>query len=412
MTRAQNPTPLTQIGAAACLLGTTLGAHADSASEAAHAQIAELRAATAAGPASGHDGSAFFVGSEDGAYKLKVGGQIQFRYVLNYRDEPTNTDEDVTNGFQTRRTRLEFAGNAFGKETTYLVQTDFSRSDGTATVFDAWVRHALNESWGVRFGQFKVPLLREELVSGKRMLAADRSITNGVFTQARSQGVQLEYDGDRARFAGAFSDGLNTLNTDFDASTEADYALTSRVDLRLAGDWKQFADFTSWRGSDFGAMLGAAAHWQSGGSTGGTTDRDVLQYTVDLSLEGDGWNAFIAFIGRNTDPSGGEEVDDFGILAQGGVFLTEKTEMFARYDLVIPDDNRGGGDADFSTLTAGVNHYFVERSHAAKFTADLMYFLDAQADSASLVGRSTGVGLLPDAEDGQVAARFQFQLLF
>lgn len=128
MTRAQNPTPLTQIRAAACLLGTTLGAHADSASEAAHAQIAELRAAAAAGPASGHDGSAFFVGSEDGAYKLKVGGQIQFRYVLNYRDEPTNTDEDVTNGFQTRRTRLEFAGNAFGKETTYLVQTDFRRT--------------------------------------------------------------------------------------------------------------------------------------------------------------------------------------------------------------------------------------------------------------------------------------------
>ena len=30
----------------------------------------------------------------------------------------------------------------------------------------------------------RVPLLREELVSGKRMLAADRSITNGVFDAA------------------------------------------------------------------------------------------------------------------------------------------------------------------------------------------------------------------------------------
>lgn len=412
MTRPRTFSARSVVGASACALGVAFAAHAESESDAAMARLAELRAGATAAPAAGHDGSAFYVGSDDGAYKLKVGGMMQFRYVLNFRDEPTDTDEDVTNGFQLRRTRLEFAGNVINKDTTFLVQTDFNRSGGTATVLDAWVRHALNESWGLRFGQFKLPLLREELVSGKRMLAADRSITNGVFTQARSQGVQIEYDGDRARFAAAFSDGLNTLNTDFDSSSEADYALTGRVDVRFAGDWKQFADFTSWRGSDFAAMLGAAAHWQGGGSTGGTTDTDVLEYTVDLSLEGNGWNAFGAFIGRNTDPSGGEEADDFGVVVQGGVFLTQKTELFARYDVVIPDDNRGSGDEDFSTVTVGVNHYFVEKSHAAKFTADLLYFLDAQADSSALVGRSTGVGLLPDAEDGQVAARFQFQLLF
>ena len=97
---------------------------------------------------------------------------------------------------------------------------------------------------------------------------------------------------------------------------------------------------------------------------------------------------------------------------QGGVFLTNKTELFARYDIVMPDDGRDSDDDDFSTITAGINHYFVEQSHAAKLTVDVLYFLDAQADSSSVVSRSTGVGLLPDAEDGQIAARVQFQLLF
>ncbi|MBX3315714.1 MAG: hypothetical protein KF902_02490 [Phycisphaeraceae bacterium] len=385
--------------------------HADT-TDASRAELAELKSSAASGAPAGHDGSGFFIGSEDGAFKLKIGGQIQFRYVANFRDEPTDSDDDYTGGFQTRRERLEFSGNVINKETTFLIQTDFSRSNGGASLLDAWVRHSFNENWSLRFGQFKAPLLREELVSGKRMLAADRSITNGVFTQARSQGIQLEYDADRVKLAGAFTDGLNTLNTDFDSSTEADYGLTGRAEILLKGDWKRFADFTSWRGSDFGAMVGVAGHWQSGGSTGGTTDTDVLEYTVDLSLEGNGWNAFAAFIGRSTDPASGEDVDDFGVVVQGGAFLTDKTELFARYDVVMPDDDRGSSSDDFSTVTVGVNHYFIEKSHAAKFTADLLYFIDAQSDSSSLVSRSTGVGLLPDTEEGQVAARLQFQLLF
>jgi len=393
--------------------GTSGVVHADDeGTDASRVHLAEMRSAATSAPAAGHDGSAFFVGSDDGAFKLKAGGMLQFRYVMNFRDEPTDSDDDLTNGFQARRTRLEFSGNVINKQTTFMVQTDFNRNGGTATVLDGWVRHEFAEGWALRFGQFKAPLLREELVSGKRMLAADRSITNGVFTQARSQGVQLEYDGDRARVAVAFTDGLNTLNTDFDSSSEADYALTGRVDLRLKGDWKQFADFTSWRGSDFGAMIGLAGHWQSGGDTGGTVDADLLEYTADLSLEGNGWNAFAAFIGRSTDSEASGDFDDFGVVVQGGVFLTNKTELFARYDIVMPDDGRDSDDDDFSTITAGINHYFVEQSHAAKLTVDVLYFLDAQADSSSVVSRSTGVGLLPDAEDGQIAARVQFQLLF
>lgn len=378
----------------------------------ARARLAEVRDAAAHAPTSGHDGSAFYVGAEDGAYKLKVSGQLQFRYLVNVRDEPANDDEDVTVGFQTQKTRLEFGGNVISKDTTFFVQTEFSRSTGTAGLLDAWVRHAFNEQWGIRFGQFKTPFLREESMSDKRQLGADRSLVNGVFSQARSQGVQLEYQGEAFRFGGAFTDGFSTVNSDFDSSAEADYALTGRAEFRLAGDWKQFDQFTSWRESKFGAMLGGAVHWQDGGETGGTVESELFAYTIDASLAGDGWNAFAAFMGRSVDPAAGTEADDFGFLVQGGVFLTEKTELFGRFDMVIPDDDRAGGSDEFSTITVGVNHYFVPKSHAAKLTVDLSYFLDEQADSASLVSPSTATGILQDSEDGQVAARVQFQLLF
>lgn len=409
-----HPRPARVLWAASLVALAGLGAHAgqNDAADQGAARLAELRAAASSAPASGHDGTAFFLGSDDGAFKLKVGGQIQFRYMINSRDEPTDGNEDLTTGFQTQKTRLEFSGNVINKETTFYVQTEFSRSNGNAGLLDAWVRHAFNENWGLKFGQFKVPLLREESLSDKRQLAADRSVVNTVFTQARSQGVQLEYEGEKFRAAGAFTDGLNTLNTDFDSTSEADYALTARAEVKFAGDWKQFNDFTSWRESKLGVMLGGALHWQDGGETGGTVDTEVFEYTADLSVTGSGWNAYAAFVGRSTDPAGGQDADDYGFLVQGGVFVTDKTELFARYDVVIPDDDRSGGSDEFNTITAGVNHYFVPKSHAAKLTVDVSYFLDAQSESASLVSRSTATGVLPDAADGQIAARVQFQLLF
>lgn len=94
------------------------------------------------------------------------------------------------------------------------------------------------------------------------------------------------------------------------------------------------------------------------------------------------------------------------------MFLVEKTELFGRFDMVIPDDDRAGGSDEFSTITIGVSRTFVPKSHAPKLTVDLSYFLDEHAESASLFSGGTATGVLQDSEDGQVAARVQFQLLF
>lgn len=70
--------------------------------------------------------------------------------------------------------------------------------------------------------------------------------------------------------------------------------------------------------------------------------------------------------------------------------------------------NADGEAADLSILTVGINRYV--RRHDLKLTADVSYGLNE-------VGRfwsSSGAGWRRDhrGREGQVVARFQFQLLF
>lgn len=342
-----------------------------------------------------------------------VGGQIQFRYVINNRDNVAGSDDDTTTGFQTRRTKIWVYGDV-GENFSYKVVGAFDREDGVFGLEDAFVNYAANDDWTVTWGQFKLPTLREENVSSAKQLAVERSIMNEVFNQDRSQGVMATYANDSWRFRGAVSDGLSTRNTDFTSGAEADFALTGRLDYRWgAGDWARFDDFTSWKGQEYGGLVGGAFHWQSGGNTVGTTDMDLWQFTIDAGVEGNGWNAFAAFVWTNTDIEGAPaDTDDLGWLLQGGIFLNDNWEVFARLDQVIPDDTGSTTDQDFTTLTIGVNDYIIPESHAAKFSADVMFGFDAQAESSDLVSADTGTGILDSADDSQIVLRLQFQLLY
>lgn len=347
-------------------------------------------------------------------FTVNVTGQIQFRSIWNQRADNL-VEEDTTLGFQTRRTKLEVGGKIISDAWGYKVVGAFERDGGAFVLEDAFGSYKLNDSWTLMWGQFKLPFMREESLSSKYQLAADRSVMNEVFNQDRSQGIQAGFQSETLRFAGAFSDGFNTDNTDFTSGMEADFAGTARLEWKWAGDWKQFGDFTNFRGGKygFGGMAGGAVHWQSGGETGGTADMDMFSATADVGVEGDGWNAFAAVVYRNIEPAGGSDLTDWGAMAQGGIFVSPQTELFGRFDMIFPDSDRAGDD-EFSTLTLGLNHYFAPESHAAKFTVDLQYFMDTPTDSLMPSGSTgRGIGLLTDdTDDGQWAVRAQMQILF
>lgn len=376
----------------------------------------------------GFENGKFTIHDESGANSLVIGGTIQFRYSADFRDDSgVDDNEDFTQGFSSRRTRLRFGGSIWDKNLTYLVQLDANRADGEMGIVDAYGQYKWSNGVTFKWGQYKLPFLREETISDTSQLAADYSVTHTVFTQTRSQGIEFGYEGSDFRVMGDLSDGIRTLNTDFNSNAEADFAITGRVEWKFAGeDWKRFNDYTSWRGADFAGMLGAAAHYQSGGETGGiddtgaadgTNDRDLFLATVDSQFEGNGWNAAVAGMYRsdnNDESSESDTFGDFGVLVQGGIFVSEQVEAFARYDVVLMDGDRTAapdGDDSFHTVTAGANYYVSPDSQAVKVTGQMSYYFNPTVD-VEILSPATTSPLLRDTEDGQVALILQVQIMF
>ncbi|MCC6678675.1 MAG: hypothetical protein IT436_16200 [Phycisphaerales bacterium] len=405
---------------------TGVAAAAADPSDAARAYTAELlddaQGRTSAAPASG----GFSISDGSGNYNLAISGWSQFRYMMNWRDNPADTaggvhDSGFTSGFEATRTRLQMAGNVVNPDLKFKIEGEFTRNEGNFVLKDAWGSYKFSNGMVFRWGQFKAPLLREDLISDTKQLAVERSVTHSVFQQGRTQGVELGWKGDSFGAAFSFNDGIKTDNTAYTSTREADYGLTGRLDWKWAGDWKRFEDFTSFRGSDYAGMVGVAGHYQHSGNTAASgasgpasvRQQGLFEYTVDASAEGNGWNIYAAFIGAHVEPDQGDGVDNFGLVAQGGFFVTEQLEPFVRYDGVFPDDDLTANE-DFHTLTVGANYYVAPDSHAAKFTADLQWFFDPTTDNALVSPLATGgsLDLQSSSEDNQIAIRLQFQLMF
>src|ERR1051325_10419460 len=175
-------------------------------------------AATYAGTFSIADGS--------GNNRLNFGGTEIFRYNASFRDKSTQGDQnDTTIGFNMPVTRLRFWGNVWDKALTYKIQGDFGGfggDNGSFELQDAWAQYAWDNGFSLKWGQFKLPIIREVNVEDEFQLGADRSVTSYVFSQGYSQGIQFNYAADAFRIAGGFSDGINTGNTDFNSPAEAD----------------------------------------------------------------------------------------------------------------------------------------------------------------------------------------------
>lgn len=367
----------------------------------------------------GHDGKHFFLTDPSDAFHLEIDGQIQFRYLATFvDDDPVVNPDDLESGFTTNRTALGFSGHVFDKELVYRVSGNFDRAGGGFNLEDAYVGHAFDNGLLLIWGQLRMPVLWEDVMNEKYAQAVDMSVVNAVFRQDRSQGIWVHYSADDWRGWFGFSDGIRSEDTDL-LGDGSDWALTVRGEFKFAGEWSQFDDFTSPPGSNWGIKLGLATHWQDGPENSAIfPDTTLGAYTADLMLEGDGWNFYAAGVGLHSDPDGGDSTDDWGFIAQGGFYIPDTDwEIFARYDAVIPDSERPGDDT-FNTLTAGVNYYM--HGHAAKFTADVQWFFDDTVGNDLVSSIATGgagsfgnrIGLLPSAEEDEIAIRIQFQLLF
>jgi len=350
--------------------------------------------------------------------ELKVSVQQQFRYNFNQRGSESTTlanpNDDVTVGFISRRTKIGFEGKVTD-DISGKVKISFSEKTGTGSLYDAYLKWKLSDTVVFRAGQFKPAVLREENLSSKYMLATDRSSANETFNQDFTQGVELIVTEDEWRLILGFNDGFSTKNTYFTSASESDYGVTARGELKFGeASWKQYKQFTSWRKANGGLMLGASAHHQSMGNTNPATipTTDSTTFTVDASLLGDGWNLYGAGIWRSMN-TGLMTLTDSGFVLQGGVFVSDNDEFFARWDLIAPSDSSPvvvgvSGSDDFNTFTVGWNHYIIPNSHAAKFTLEVQHFPDPTTESIVVLKNN----LLADSTSDQFAITAQIQLLF
>lgn len=363
----------------------------------------------------------FVLGSPDGNFTLRMNAIAQVRFIASLQDNsPAGAGgDDSRYGFENNRTRLTFSGNIVDPSWLYKLQFEFG-SDGAATLLDAYVAKKLNDNLILGAGQVKVPMLRETLIGADKVQGVARSVVEGEFGAGRTQGVIAYYNTDQWRFSGAVTDGhgnVGGFNQPWN-NADTDVSLTGRGEFLVAGEWADFADITSAPGQEFAAMVGGSFHYQTGESGTAANEVEAIQWTVDGSIEGDGWNVFAYVVSRTLDNDATVDLDQTAFVVQGGIYLNDDWELFGRYEWADMDI---AGAEDLSIVTIGATNYI--SGHNLKFTADVGYALDpvpaafqtgGLANGSLSTGSGSNVGWREDAagEDGQLVLRAQMQLAF
>lgn len=393
----------------------------------------------------------FFIGSADGRFLLQIGGLIQARYLYNHRGSaPGGNDQGDTDeaGFDMARIRLEVAGYIGDPRFTYAIRFGPDREDAEVLGEKAVLGYHPTDRLSFYAGDDKAGFLREETTSPAMQLAVERSLVAEVFTVGYVQGVWATWMAtDDIQLYASLNDGVrsgeqdNEFNSAFvtappgDGDLQAihksffldrtDIAATFRIDWKLAGTWQQYEDFSAWSGEPFAAFLGAAVHLElgetgAGAGGGGSGENDnFLLWTVDGSIEYEGFNFFASAAGLHTDLEAGEDLNMYGVVLQGGyMIIPDKLEPFARAEWINLDGRNTTGKNDLLIFTLGANYYFIR--HRAKFTADVMWVANNLPGSGVLglqdnqaFDQTLGhLGLRSSTDYNQWVLRIQFQLLF
>jgi hypothetical protein len=345
----------------------------------------------------------FYMGSEDGNYLLRIRGLLMIRHVYNHQSDPppAASDEDRS-GFELARTRFGFFGNVMDPSWQYALWTGHA-ANGGVTLLDVYIKKQFDSGFSLTTGQFKVPFWREWLIGEARLPMVERSMLN-VFSGSYSQGLMVGYENDNVHLYGAFSDGLNGLNTPFNTE-DVEFAVTGRGELLLAGSWGQYAELEGWAGEGFMLVLGAAGHYEQREFGTPATEPEVGRWTMDISLKTDRFSLLAAGIGNYQGRTG--QVDQYGALVQAGYFITDDIESHVRWEW---GDSDIDGDKDLSVLTVGLDYHM--RKHQVRLTFDVGYAFNPVAPFWANGNTLAGYRADSPDDDGQIVVRSQMQLSF
>lgn len=366
----------------------------------------------------GYSKGKFILQDDSGNFVLHPWLQFQPRYVVNYREggKQGGESDDAQSGFEIRRMKLGFDGNVFTPDLTYQIIWATDRNSGNLVLEEAWARYKFGGDWAVKGGQFKNAFAHEGLTSSKKLLAADRSLINNLFTGGDNfvQGVTLAWEPPDAvlRAEVAYTDGSNQPNRNFQdfptTGINANYGFAGRVEYLAFGKWSEYEDWTALGNDQDLLVFGAGFDYTEAGSQG------QFMQTFDVQYETGPMGLYAVFYGRytddnrvNTTAAAQQNTYDWGVVGQAAYLLADTMwEPFVRYTYIGFDAEEfaPGTDAnDVHEITIGANYYW--KSHAAKFTIDAAWLPNGSPVN------ETGSGVLANPGRNEYLLRAQFQLL-
>ena len=360
--------------------------------------------------------------SPDGKWSLGLSGYLQARFV-NRETEASSGDGP---NFSVPRARVIFAGNAGAENIKYKLELDAGTQstqdtdvDATepseqkdARVKDAYVDYGVTDTGSIRFGQYKFPFGREELISDSAGQLVEKSIASKAYSPAREPGASWQGKGPDGmfeyEFAASNGDGENEPNSADDITTPAGQTGDGlRYGARFVwyplGEMKY--DTPAFQTLDGGSKLALGVAYMinkdasflntvSATLPSGGTDADTLGFEAQF-MTGP-FSVLAEYYDRTTDPDGGPNNDDHGYTLQTGWFFAPKAwEVAARLSEVDQTDDSllGAAAAKTKEKALGINRYI--DAHNGKWMLDYV-MLDNET--------------VPDQDEDQI--RLQYQVKF
>ena len=363
----------------------------------------------------GHRDGKFFIGSDDGNFNFRPWGYLQFREVTNRRQQFKNGHDDTQNGFEMRRAKFIFEGNAFSKDLTYNFSWGTSRASGTANVTnstgtkigtvsnslggvpvldEAWIKYRINHgNFYIKAGQIKGPIVHEQMVSSRNQQFAERSVGADIFVNADTylEAVDVAYEpGTWIRLEGAFTHGLRSANTnylDYPNVNAFNYGAEARAEFKAFGQWNDYA-------RQMGA-LGAKEQTLVFGLGGDYSERGHANQIVAVAdatyIHPAGLSLYGAFMDRYTNHNFGiyspsstganittapatvfnKPTNEYAAVIQVGYVFNQHIEPFARFEYLKLLGTPTGSKKYIPVVAAGANYYFY--GHSLKLTGQITY---------------------------------------
>lgn len=350
-------------------------------------------------------GKGFTFTSADEKFQLSLGGRMQFRYTFTDKDSDTISDTSI---WQTKRIKLYTSGYAYTKDLTYVFQADFVNGSKPTLLDDAYLNYRLIDAAQVRFGQFKTPFVRQEIISDGNLQFVDRSPVADAFKHGRDAGLMLHgkiADGLAYYYAGVFG-GAGQSNP---RSATNDNLLVGRVVVNPLGDMglteaeldnskprlsigasflqntlKKATASTYAESVDTGATSYFGKGWLGSSlSTKFPSTSEKINITAagaDAAFKWMGLSIQGEYLAAQADgKSSGITQRAHGFYAQAGYcIIPKKLEIVGRYSYYDPDRDKNN---DLQTEVAGGASYYFDK-HNLKVQADVakLYNQVGQAD--------------------------------